>query len=404
MLSSNAGQAGVETNLLGLQIGQFGGNVRNQILYGGAPLYVTEATPNGSALNVRMIVDTAGRVGVGTTTPAAALEIGQNPERAIQTAYFMISGGNVPADDRPYIRGGLDHIVLAPAANNGQKNRVFLAYPTDMQPGTTVETHIQETIFIAPTDSAGNGNVGIGTTTPTAMLDVHGNSATEAVYLSNAGGGPALHVSSAGMTVDGNTFLAMTPGARVGIGTDAPTAALQVAGTVHATTVVTQTGCCAPSDARLKKNIKQIDASALSRLLRLRGVTYEWKEPEKHGDLRGRQIGMIAQEVEQVFPDWVGTSGDGHKTLTYRGFEALAVESFRELKIENDRLKAENGQLAGKLAAVEERLAALEKRSGVQHASVFGDGRWLGGAMVGVAIALAPWWMRRRRRGEEAVR
>ncbi len=48
---------------------------------------------------------------------------------------------------------------------------------------------------------------------------------------------------------------------------------------------------------------------------------------------------MIAQEVEKVFPEWVGTDRDGYKTLTIRGFEALAVESLRTLKSENDVLR-----------------------------------------------------------------
>jgi hypothetical protein len=40
---------------------------------------------------------------------------------------------------------------------------------------------------------------------------------------------------------------------------------------------------------------------------------------------------MIAQEVEKVFPSWVDTGTDGYKRLTFRGFEAVAVEAVREL-------------------------------------------------------------------------
>jgi hypothetical protein len=58
------------------------------------------------------------------------------------------------------------------------------------------------------------------------------------------------------------------------------------------------------SDARLKKDIKPLEG-ALDRLLQLRGVTFEWKEPEKHANMTGRQRGFIAQEVEKVMPEWV---------------------------------------------------------------------------------------------------
>jgi hypothetical protein len=43
---------------------------------------------------------------------------------------------------------------------------------------------------------------------------------------------------------------------------------------------------------------------------------------------------MIAQEVEQLFPQWVDEGADGFKRLTLRGFEALVVEALRELREE----------------------------------------------------------------------
>jgi hypothetical protein len=85
------------------------------------------------------------------------------------------------------------------------------------------------------------------------------------------------------------------------------------------------------SDERLKTNIRPL-AGALTDLLKLQGTTYEWKEPERHGDLAGRQIGFIGQDVEKVFPEWVSTGREGYKLLTIRGFSALSVEAFRELK------------------------------------------------------------------------
>lgn len=101
------------------------------------------------------------------------------------------------------------------------------------------------------------------------------------------------------------------------------------------------------SDARLKKNIAPLP-DALSRLLQLRGVTYEWREPGKRGRLPGVQTGLIAQEVEKVFPEWVGTDKDGFKTITIRGFEALTVESLRQLSTENESLRREVATLSTK--------------------------------------------------------
>jgi len=90
--------------------------------------------------------------------------------------------------------------------------------------------------------------------------------------------------------------------------------------------------------------------------LSLKGVNYEWKNPKDHANMTGKQIGFIAQDVEKVFPQWVEKDGEGYKTLTLRGFEALAVESIRELKKENDSLKEANKQLESRLKALEEKI------------------------------------------------
>ncbi|MBZ0170972.1 MAG: hypothetical protein K8E66_01195, partial [Phycisphaerales bacterium] len=73
--------------------------------------------------------------------------------------------------------------------------------------------------------------------------------------------------------------------------------------------------------------------------------------------------GMIAQDVERVFPDWVGEDADGFKTLTVIGFEGLVVEAMRELREEKDaeiaRIRADNASLRGRLAAVERAVALI---------------------------------------------
>lgn len=108
----------------------------------------------------------------------------------------------------------------------------------------------------------------------------------------------------------------------------------------------------APSDARLKKNVRSLDG-ALEKMLSLHGIVFEWKEPEKQGDLTGIQMGLLAQDVETVFPQWVGSDRNGYKNITTRGFEALTVESIRELKAENEALKAKIIEIEAKLNRVQ---------------------------------------------------
>jgi len=101
------------------------------------------------------------------------------------------------------------------------------------------------------------------------------------------------------------------------------------------------------SDRSVKKNVTTING-ALDKMMQLSGVEYEYKRPEDYGNFTSAQMGFVAQDVESVFPEWVGETEDGKKCLTIRGFEALTVESIREqqaliadLRAEVERLKAQ---------------------------------------------------------------
>jgi hypothetical protein len=116
----------------------------------------------------------------------------------------------------------------------------------------------------------------------------------------------------------------------------------------------------AVSDARLKHNIQPLRGS-LEKLLKLRSVTFEYNDnvPEA-GGLKGTQIGFIAQEVEKVFPAWVGQSEKtGYKTVSITGFESLTVQAFRELRAEMDNQIKERDE---KIATLDKRLSELEAR------------------------------------------
>jgi hypothetical protein len=106
------------------------------------------------------------------------------------------------------------------------------------------------------------------------------------------------------------------------------------------------------SDVRVKKSVMPLKG-ALEKLSRLRGVSFEWKNPEEQGNLTGTQIGLVAQEVEEVFPEWISTDPSGYKNLTIRGFEALTIEAFRELKAENEMLTMKNEELEDRIKVLE---------------------------------------------------
>jgi hypothetical protein len=116
------------------------------------------------------------------------------------------------------------------------------------------------------------------------------------------------------------------------------------------------------SDLRLKRDVQPLSGT-LDTLLALRGVSFEYVDPARIHERAGRRLGMIAQEVEPVFPDWVDRGPDGYLYLTYRGFEALAVEGLRELRREKDeaiaRLRDEKDREIAELRAEIESLRTL---------------------------------------------
>jgi hypothetical protein len=115
------------------------------------------------------------------------------------------------------------------------------------------------------------------------------------------------------------------------------------------------------SDKRLKRDIKQIEPGILDHLLTLRGYTFEYLAHaiENRLALPGRQVGLIAQEVADVFPEWVDTDDEGYLYITERGTTALFIEALRELRIEKD---TQIESLHTKLEEKDNRIHDLERR------------------------------------------
>jgi|GEM_PF-5637405 len=90
------------------------------------------------------------------------------------------------------------------------------------------------------------------------------------------------------------------------------------------------------SDIRKKSNLSQL-SGALAKVVQLKGYSFNWKEKPQGK----KTLGLIAQDVEPLFPETVYTDKDGYKGINYDQFTAVFVEAIKELKAENDALKAE---------------------------------------------------------------
>lgn len=94
------------------------------------------------------------------------------------------------------------------------------------------------------------------------------------------------------------------------------------------------------SDERFKQNVTAIQ-SPLQKLIQLNGVEYEMKTTAfaKNHFTPGRQMGLIAQNVEKIIPEAVSEM-DGYKGVDYARLVPLLIESIKELQKEVEELKA----------------------------------------------------------------
>ena len=107
------------------------------------------------------------------------------------------------------------------------------------------------------------------------------------------------------------------------------------------------TGGWATSDIRYKKDITDM-SMVLSELTRLNPVNFVWRKdefPQMNFD-DGRQIGLIAQEVEEIFPDLVRTDDNGYKAVSYEKLSVLLLEGIKEQQKQIDELKTMVEKLA----------------------------------------------------------
>jgi hypothetical protein len=128
----------------------------------------------------------------------------------------------------------------------------------------------------------------------------------------------------------------------VGIGTSPSSYKLDVNGTIHYTSL------SASSDGRFKKNV-QVISNPLDKLSSIRGVRFEWNEfinDRRNGyELNKPTFGVIAQELEEVFPELVSIwklSDDcaDARSVNYEKIIPILIEAVKELNNKNKLLES----------------------------------------------------------------
>ena len=161
-------------------------------------------------------------------------------------------------------------------------------------------------------------------------------------------------INGAGNTEMGSSTVAN--GATIPFGT----IGLAVDGDIVSNRDIYASGNLTFSDARYKKDIKPLE-DVSSNLRKLEGVTYLWRTEEfPDNNFSDReQIGLIAQEVEKVYPELVNTLPNGYKTVNYQALVPVLIEAIKEQQKLIDKLMAD---LSDEKTSKAELKAALENQ------------------------------------------
>jgi len=131
-----------------------------------------------------------------------------------------------------------------------------------------------------------------------------------------------------------NNALVILDTKNVGIGTQAPTAKLEVNGDISCNGDIRATGDIISnftSDIRFKTNINKIE-NPLEKISKINGYTYDWIQSDLH-PYNGKDTGIIAQEVETMdLPGIVVTRSNGYKGVKYERLIPLLLESIKSLQ------------------------------------------------------------------------
>jgi hypothetical protein len=324
-----------------LQDGSAGENA-GQLRFYTAPL----GTGN-PALVERMRIDHAGYIGIGTSAPRGPLHI------KASTGSFAGSSLMLEASGGGSVFGLINSV-----------DKLWIGSNVNWSGGFPQADYLARLVI----DST--GNVGIGTSAPTSNLQVSSGGAYTTITNANIGVGGlnwSWLSSSTASPLGANSMCFSGAGACI--------FSLYSSGNAILAGTLTQ-----GSDIRWKRDITSIDG-ALDSVMKLEGVTYYWKDESKE---QNKQIGLIAQSVEKVFPEAVKTDAKGYKSVAYQNLVAPLINAIHELKAlidgtqgdvavlkeemkiqsqEIDKLKKENEQKARELKEIKQLLCVQNPKA-----------------------------------------
>jgi hypothetical protein len=340
VISGNQGVAGV-------YLGDSDDDIVGGIVYDNSTELLQLRSSNN---NTAVSIDSSENVGIGTTAPDGKLHVGTG-NNSDGTDLNIVIGGDTANSRQAIITKKIQSSdraleIYASGSDSDEDIRFFTDTGTERM---RIEAA---------------GNVGIGTTEPSSELEVVGDvrannivgrEANNGIIIKSdpeapdgTDGGSEIALYSQDFTATRSqiyhkarysTFQDLTPTDIVIIGDQSGTNTLKVIGNIQYTGTSTDI-----SDSRLKENVEPLTGS-LDKICQLEAKSYTMVDDED----KTEELGFIAQDVQQIFPNLVkehtneekpeGERGDPFLSVAYIQLIAPMVEAIKELKSENEALK-----------------------------------------------------------------
>jgi len=268
----------------------------------------------------RVRIDTSGNVGIGTSSPSYKLQVSAS-DGIISVINGTTKGVRFTTDSNGSAVEGVDNTGAAsyqPLTVGGSQ----LQFTTSGTERMRIDS--SGNVLVGTTSFPGGSTSRFLSQAPASSIAIHAFSGA-----SSDEGQEAIRVSkTSATTTTSQVFVRFTTGANT-------TAMGQInANGINAAAFGSW------SDIRLKENIEDLPLQ-LDNICALRPVEFDYKTG-------GHQIGFIAQEMQEIYPDVVGEDSDGMLTVTgWSKTEARLVKAIQELKAELDTVKAEIATLKG---------------------------------------------------------
>ena len=332
---ANANTWGTNTNNNLNVLDAFGAGYLAKSVAGSSNITLTTANADPSAESSNRVIELTGAL-------TGAISVFIPATESVYTFFNNTSGSHALKIS------ATGHDANGVAITQGAKTSVYCDGSSDFNVEILSSTDLGSGTGTLPAVSGANltdlnaSNLGSGTV-PNARLDaqlqdVAGLAVTNGGFIVGDG---ANFVLETGATARTSAGLGTTDDVQFdsfGVGT----AASGTTGEIRATNDVT---AFFSSDVALKENIENI-SSPMDKVQNLNGVLFDWKQDfidAKGGEdgyfVRKRDVGVVAQDVEKVLPEVVGTRPDGVKAVKYDRLCALLIECVKDLQTQVNDLK-----------------------------------------------------------------